>query len=350
MSRFPAVFFLAALAATLLISCAPESDPGKKESALPGEGITVQPGRATWTTGFFSEAIYSQGLKELGYDVKAPKDLSNPIFYQAVCQGDVDFWANGWYPLHKAQFPKDFDEKAKVAGHVVKSGALQGYLVSKAHAEKYAITSLDDFKRKDVKKAFDSDGDGKADLVACPPGWGCEKAIAFHLEQYGLNEHIHPIKAGYSASMASALAAYKAGKPVFFYTWTPNWTLFKLKPGQDVVWINVPKNIPRESEKEWADYMTQTGITGAVTDPLKMGFPANDLVVIANKKFLEKNPAAAKLFEIMSLSLADIALQNNLMFGGEKGPKDIQRHVAEWKALNMDKWNAWLDEAKKAAM
>ena len=32
----------------------------------------------------------------------------------------------------------------------------------------------------DIKKhakAFDTGGDGKADMVACPPGWGYEKVL-----------------------------------------------------------------------------------------------------------------------------------------------------------------------------
>ncbi|MCF8044566.1 MAG: hypothetical protein K9J83_01800, partial [Desulfarculaceae bacterium] len=67
---------------------------------LPGEGKTVQPARATWTTGFVLEAIYSRALEDLGYEVKDPKKLANPMFYESPVQGDVDFWANGWFPLH----------------------------------------------------------------------------------------------------------------------------------------------------------------------------------------------------------------------------------------------------------
>ena len=33
---------------------------------------------------------------------------------------------------------------------------------------------------------LDSNGDGKADLTACPPGWGCEKVIAHHFDVYDL--------------------------------------------------------------------------------------------------------------------------------------------------------------------
>ncbi len=308
---------------------------------LPGKGTTVNPGRATWTTGFFLEALYSRALTELGYEVKKAKDLSNPVFYQAVCQGDVDYWANGWFPLQNAQLPDDFDEKAEKAGYVARGGALQGYLADKETLEKLNITSLEDFKRKEVKKAFDDNGDGKADLVACPPGWGCEKAITKHMKAYGLTEHINLIKAGYSASMADAVARNDAGKPVFFYTWTPNWTVYKLKPGKDVMWLNVPHDLDgKNTDAE--------GVEGAVTDPVKMGFVPNDINVVANKEFLKANPAADKLFEVMSVPIQAIFAQNNKMFEGENKQRDIERHVDEFIADNQDQWEAWLAAARAA--
>ena len=318
-------------------------------SALPGKGITVKPARATWTTGFFLEAIYSRALEHLGYTVKDPKNLANPIFYQSLVNGDVDFWANGWFPLHNTQLPKKFDEKAMIAGTIVKAGAIQGYLVDKVSVEKYGIKSLDDFKRDEVKKAFDSNGDGKADLVACPPGWGCEKVITHHLKVYNMEAHVNPIKAGYTASMADALARYNAKEPVFFYTWTPNWTINRLLPGKDVLWINVPAINPTEGQKGFEDAMVLKGVAGAVSDPIKMGFPANDISVVANKQFLKKNPAVKRLFEVMSIPLEDIAKQNNRMFAGENSQEEIEQHVTEWIALNKDKWESWLVEARKTA-
>lgn len=310
---------------------------------LPGKGKTVQPARATWTTGFFLEALYGRALKELGYDVLVAKDLSNPIFYQALCQGDVDYWANGWFPLHNAQLPEEFDQKAEKVGYVAQGGALQGYLASKDMVEKLEITSLEDFKRDEVKEAFDDNGDGKADLVACPPGWGCEKGIAKHMEAYGLEDHINLIKASYSASMADAVARAEAGKPVFFYTWTPNWTVFRLKPGKDVMWLNVPQDIEGENTDA-------VNVEGAVTDPLKMGFVPNDITVVANKEFLKNNPAAEKLFQVMYVPLQAVFAQNNKMFKGENKQRDIERHVDEFIAKNKKKWDEWLAAAKEAAM
>ncbi|MBW1897457.1 MAG: glycine betaine/L-proline ABC transporter substrate-binding protein ProX [Deltaproteobacteria bacterium] len=316
---------------------------------LPGKGVAVKPARATWNTGFFQEALVRKGLASLGYTVKRPKDLQNPIFYNAVALGDVDYWTNGWFPNHNSQLPKKFYEKADVYGYVVRAGGLQGYLVSKKHVEKYNIRSLDDFKREEVKKAFDANGDGKADLTACPPGWGCENVIAHHMKVYDLHEHINPIKAAYEAGMASALGRYKSGGPIFFYTWAPNWTIFKLKPGKDVMWINVPKIIPKESQKPAEDRMTVSGIEGAVSEPIKLGYVVSDIRIVANKQFIKKNPAAKKFFEVFTVPLIDISEQNTRMNAGEKSQKEIEKHADEWIRKNQAVWNNWLDQARKAA-
>jgi glycine betaine/proline transport system substrate-binding protein len=320
--------------------------PAFASQLKPGAGVEVQPARATWNTGYFQEALVRAGLKELGYQVQKPKELQNPLFYQALAFGDVDYWANGWFPMHKEHMPKDFAEKGEVIGYVVKAGGLQGYLVSKREVDKFNIQSLDDFKRPEVKEAFDRNGDGKADLVACPPGWGCEITISYHLDEYGLNDHINPIKAGYTASMADALAGYNTGKPVFFYTWAPNWTIFKFKPGKDVMWINVPEIKPRPVEMEAVDRMTVAGVEGAVSDPAKLGFVVADIQIVANKKFLAANPAAKKFFAVFTLPLADINEQNTRMQNGEKSQKDIERHVLEWIGKNGVQWDAWLDAAR----
>lgn len=317
---------------------------------MPGKGVTVQPARAGWNTGFFQEALVRRALTELGYKVKKPKDLANAIFFKSVTLGDVDYWTNGWFPMHDAQLPKNFDSKAAKVGYVMKAGGLQGYMVSKKHADELNITSIADFEREEVKKAFDKNRDGKADLTACPAGWACEGVIGHHLKEYGLEDDINPVKAAYEAGMAAALASYKSGEPIFFYTWAPNWTIHKLKPGKDVVWINVPEINPTEAQAKSVDRMTVSGVEGAVSDPVKLGFVVSDIQIVANQKFMEKNPAAKRLFEVFEMKLGDINEQNTRMNEGEKSQKDIERHVDEWIAKNQDQWQGWLEEARKAAM
>ncbi len=73
----------------------------------PGRGVTVRPASDTWTTGFFLETLYSRALEDLGYEVKNPKKRGAPIFYRSLSMGDVDFWANGWFPLHDEFLPRN---------------------------------------------------------------------------------------------------------------------------------------------------------------------------------------------------------------------------------------------------
>ena len=316
----------------------------------PGDGVSVQPGVATWQSALPIEAIFAQMLGELGYDVQEPQSVSNPIFYQSVAQGDVDYWANGWFPLHNAQLPTNFEDNASVVGTIVENGALQGYLVDQASVEEYDITSLEDFKRPEVKEAFDADGDGKADMVACPPGWGCEQVISHHMDAYDLHDHVNLVTASYAASFADALARYRNGEPVLYYTWTPNFTVAQLVPGEDVVWVNVPETVPSEGQEGLEDAMVASGVPGAVSDPLRFGFVANDIRPVANNDFLNANPAAATLFEAVQIPLNDISDMTRRISEGESGDDDIDAMASEWIENNRSTVDGWLEEARSASM
>ncbi|WP_404406428.1 glycine betaine/L-proline ABC transporter substrate-binding protein ProX [Pelagibacterium halotolerans] len=310
---------------------------------MPGEGTTVNMARATWDTGWFHAEIYRQLLQELGYDVPQITTLDNPPFYQSVAQGDMDLWVNGWFPLHNT-YEDTFSQGAEIVGAVAVGGALEGYLVDAAAVEEFGIETLDDFKRDEVKAAFDRNGDGKADLVACPPGWGCEINIEHHLDAYDLRDHINPIKAGYSASMADAVAAYQNGEHILFYTWTPNWTVNELVPGEDVMWIEVPEvNLP---DMSLADAATLEGVEGCVADPCTLGFPANDIVPVANSEFIDNNPAVETLLQTVSIPLGDIFAQNAAMNAGDD---DIEAQASAWIEENRGTVDGWLEEARAAA-
>jgi glycine betaine/proline transport system substrate-binding protein len=319
--------------------------------AMPGEGVTVRPGRANWNTGYFHEALYSLALEQLGYDVQEHQELDNAIFYQSLANGDLDFWANGWFPLHD-QFEDTWSQGAEIAGTVIKGGGMQGYLVDKASVEKFGIMTLADFAQPEIKAAFDHDGDGKADLYGCSDGWGCNKVIDHQIAAFGLSDHVNHNTAAYNAMFADVKARYNNGESVLYYTWAPNSTLtkgFGLSPGSDVIWIEVPSlSHPVITDESMVKIPGVAGCVGG-NDPCFMGFAANDINVVANSKFLQDNPAAAHLFEVMRISLGDALAQNNRMEAGENSQEDIDNHAREWAAINADVWNGWLDEARAAA-
>lgn len=311
----------------------------------PGSGTEIIMAQPTWDTGWFHTEIFRQMLGELGYSVGEVLTLDNPAFYQSVAFGDVTMWVDGWFPIHNPYIPS-FEGSAEIISGVVTGGAMEGYLVDKATAEELDITSLEDFKRDDVKAAFDRDGDGRADMVACPPGWGCELTIEHHFNAYGLNEHVNLIKAGYAASMADAVAAYETGDPIFFYTWTPNWTVNELVPGEDVVWIEVPEvNLPEEMA-DLADAATREGVTGCVSDPCRLGFPANTIDAVVNSAFLEDNPSVRALLEAVEIPIEDVYAQNAEMNAGND---DIEAQASAWIEDNRALVDSWLETARAAS-
>ena len=311
----------------------------------PGEGIDIVMAQPTWDTGWFHTEIYRQLFQELGYTVEPAITLDNPPFYQSVALGDVTLWVDGWFPLHNTYEPI-FSEGAEIVGAVAKGGALEGYLVNKSAVEEFGITSLEDFKRPEVKEAFDRNGDGLADLVACPPGWGCEINIEHHMDAYELRDHINPIKAGYAAAMADAVAAYETGENILFYTWTPNWTVNELVPGEDVMWIEVPEVDLPEDLMDLADAAVLEGVEGCVNDPCMLGFPANDIVPVVNSAFLDENPAVGALLEAVEIPLTDIFAQNAAMNAGDD---DIEAQAAQWIEDNREAVDGWLAAARDAA-
>jgi len=310
------------------------------DANMPGEGKSISMARADWSTGYFHAEIYRQMFEKLGYDVSDVKTLNAASFYAVVGQdGGQDLWVNGWFPLHD-EYRDNFQDGASLVGYVAQGGALQGYLVDKKSADEYGITSIMDFQKPEIKEAFDANGDGKADLVACPPGWGCEKKITKDFEELGLGEFINQIKAGYQAAMADAIARFDQGEPILFYTWTPNWTVNELAPGEDVVWIEMPD----ATEDETAE------IDGCVDNPCELGWVANDIRPVANDEFMADNPAVKTLLEEARIPLADIYEQNAKMKEGEDDDEDIERHASEWIEANNDLVNGWLEKAREAAM
>lgn len=292
----------------------------------------VKMAKANWDTGYFQAEVYKMALEELGYKVKKPKAIKPSIFYVAAAQGDVDLWVNGWFGTHDT-YLAETKGKVKKVGYVMKKGGLQGYLVDKKTADRLNIKSVLDIKKH--AKQFDANNDGKADMVACPPGWGCEKQITKHFAELKLGEFINPIQAEYSASMADALARYKNGKSVLFYTWTPNWTVGAFKLGKDVVWIEVPYSKTKVTE-----------VANATKPSINLGFGADDIRPAANVAFLKKNPQVQKLLEVASIPLADIAAQNMQMNKGEKSERQVKDHAKAWIKINQKTFDSWIAAAK----
>ena len=207
---------------------------------LPGKGITVNPVQSTITEETFQTLLVSRALEKLGYTVNKPSEVDYNVGYTSLASGDATFTAVNWTPLHDNMYEAAGGDKKFYREGVFVNGAAQGYLIDKKTADQYKITNIAQLKDPKIAKLFDTNGDGKADLTGCNPGWGCEGAINHQLAAYGLTNTVTHNQGNYAAMMADTISRYKEGKPVFYYTWTPYWVSNELKPGKDVVWLQVP--------------------------------------------------------------------------------------------------------------
>ncbi|WP_204137429.1 glycine betaine/L-proline ABC transporter substrate-binding protein ProX [Halomicronema sp. CCY15110] len=330
----------------LVLVCLLQSLP----SGQAASATAIKMGRPTWDTGWFQAEVYRALLIDLGYRVDVPQTLSNDDFYTQAAAGEVDLWASGWFPLHNRYLEQpEILGKVEPVGFEVPGGALQGYLVDKATAERLNILTLADLLRPEVIEAFDRDQDGRADLLGCNQDWACAEVIDYHLREYGLSETVEHIQGDYAPLMEAIVERQRQGESVLFYTWTPNWTVNALVPDEDVVWLEVPYPSLPLGQKSLESETTMTGITGCVADPCTLGFPRNDIRAVANREFLATNPAVRSLLEQVTIPLADITTQNAKMLAGEGDETDLQDQAQAWIEANRELVNSWLMQARAIA-
>ena len=309
--------------------------------ALPGKGITVLPVKSALAEENFQTLLVMKALEQLGYTVKPWEELDYPLIHVAVANGDATFMANHWNP-HHAEFYKQAGGDARLSRKgVYAAGAAQGYMIDKKTAEAHKITHLDQLKDPKLAALFDIDGDGKANLIGPNAGWGGEAVVAHQIKAFGLENTVSYTQGNYPALIADTLTRFKAGKPVLYYAWTPYWLSNVLRPGQEVVWLQVPRSsMPG----------VQAGTDTRLPNGRNYGFPLNNEYIVGNRIWVENNPAAGKLFEIMQIPINDISRQNQLLREGESKASDINRHADAWIKAHQKTFDGWIAQAKAAAV
>jgi len=313
--------------------------PSVLSASLPGAGISVTPTGTSTPTTRFQSLVVEIGLQRLGYTVKDYVPADPAIFHMAIASGDATFSAVEWVPLYDDYYAKVGGDTTCVRMGSLINDCIFGYSIDKATADKYQITNLKQFKDPKIAKLFNVNGmDQKASLVAGNPGWGAAKVMQHHMELYGLKDSIQLQFGNYDALMADVLTRMKSNQPVFYYSWLPNWVSSVLKPGRDVTWISVPFPDPANGSN-----------SSKLPDGRDTGFPVYTIKVVGNRAFIEKNPAARKLFEVATIPTADIGAQNLLMQQGQNKPADVRRHAQEWIKAHQSQFDDWIAQAIKAA-
>ena len=344
---------------------------------LPGEGVDVVAGRATWMEGYFLAELYKQLLQELGYNVSDPAEaeVGRHIAYEAVAQGEMDYWPNSWYPADSVWLSATLPDGSRVGDHVsvvgeaMIAGGLSGFLVTKSFADEYGVYTMDELNRNaEALAAFDVTdpvpGNGVADIFGCPEAWLCDDIIKNQIAFSGW-DNIARTRDGYDAMFFQALDNVNEGVPMVLWAWTPTMYIALLRPGDRVYWLGVDEILDNSNPtgQQGGENHSQRGADGsggfasigsdqcpsAADEPsgrCKIGWLSSDILVTANSGFLAANPAARALFEAVRLPMIDVSVAALYVMEVGESPTDL---AAQWIADNRDLVDEWIAAALAAA-
>lgn len=302
--------------------------------------VKIRSAHSSWIEELFQTMVVNIGLERLGYQIEAPIEIQYPALYLSIANGDLDYSVVYYQPGHKGFFEKaGGTEKLEGVGSLVTNG-FQGYQIDKKTSEQYNITNIQQLKDPKLAKLFDVDGNGKANLIGCNPGWACELIMDHQIEAFGLQDTVEQTSGEYTALLADSLARYQQGKSILFYAYNPHWIGATLKVGKDVVFLEAPFASFPES-------MTDIKEEDAIIDGKNYGLPKGDQRMVANKEFLAVNPVAKRWLELVEIPVEDMNAESLRIKNGENTSKDIRRHAEEWIKNNQEKFDGWLEEAKK---
>ena len=319
-------------------ACQPASESNDSTASEP---VTIRPAHSSWVEEGFQTQVVNIGLEQLGYNVAPAKELDYPAIYLSLANEEVDYTVVYYSPGHQKLFDNaGGEEKLQKSGVLVPIGS-RGYQIDKKTADEYGISNIGQLTDPKIAKLFDFDGDGKANLAGCNPGWSCETTINHHIETYDLEETVEQDQGNYTALLADAITRYEQGQPVLIYAYNPHWISAILKPDEDTIWLEVPfTSLPNDNT-----------ITEAETtfDGKNIGLPGGGQEIVTNQQFAANNPVAKRWLELVEMPLQDMNEVSLRVKEGENTPEDMRRIAEEWVGENQAQFDGWIEEAKAAA-
>lgn len=315
---------------------------------LPGDGKTVRYARSdSLGANYVMDEILIAALKELGYEVDM-RTLGAAAYFQGAAQGDLQLAAAINFPQSELKYERVKDDVALIGdGAIGNGGGTNGYMVDKVTAEKYGLTDISQLSDPEIAKVFDTDGDGLANLANCDPGWSCGDVVDYQLKEFGLSDTVESVRAKYEPLMAEVFARHRAGEPVLFYTWSPSFVTQEMKPGQDTVWLPIPRDAAPEGVNVKQHLVEGVvGCAGGQTS-CRMATGSWNWQMTGNREFVDQNAAVKSLGEQMEWPLATWSEWEGQM-KADSSDRAIKKIAEDWIAANRDQFDKWVADAKAA--
>ncbi|HLT57658.1 MAG TPA: glycine betaine ABC transporter substrate-binding protein [Limnochordales bacterium] len=296
---------------------------------LPGTGQTLTFAFTNWTGDWLPTMVTKVLVEDyLGYRVDIA-DLTVPVTYAMIAAGEVDVFANAFFPNQESLLAGYRGQLEVIGWHY--DGTLRGWAVPTWFAEEYGVRTVQDLNNPEIARLLDLDGDGYGDLMGCEVGWTCHDQIEYKLQAYGLDRLYRQIDASEQMINIAVQSALDNREPVLFMAWTPDWLLAAYPYPEVVTFLRDPVGA-------WP---------GAEDEPRnEFGYPPGRAGILVHRDFQRRHPEAYRLMSQISVPLEAVneSVYRQVVLG-ETSAADLARHAREWIDANRETVDGWLAAA-----
>lgn len=311
-------------------------------------------GEQNWTGAIAIQHILGEVIKtRLDGDVSyLAGDVAVLLSAAAKGDGSVDVLTDIWMPNQSAAWAKYVtgDKHSLVPNKQPYAGE-QGFYIPGYLQDKYGVKSVYDLKKPEVAKLFEPLGGGEAQLLVGPAGWESTYIGQVKAKDYGFADKFEAVSTEASVTYAKLSAAYKAGRGVVFYAYTPDWifSAFDLRrleePAFDGYAQDNKKGDPLyKADGCWKfisptvdpDWLNKSTITCA--------FPDAKVYVLASASLQQRAPRIASFLHNVAL---DPAVLNGLILQIEKEKQPADVAAKAWVDANRATVDQWLAEPQQ---
>jgi len=316
-------------------------------SAFAKEKIVI--GEQNWTGAIAIQNILGEVIKSrLDGDVSyLAGDV--PVLFSAAAKGDgsVDVLTDIWLPNQSAAWAKYVtDGTRSLVPNLKPYAGEQGFYIPGYLQDKYGVKSVYDLKKPEIAKLFEPLGGGKAQLLVGPAGWESTYIGEIKAKDYGFADKFESVSTEASVTYAKLAAAYKAGRGVVFYAYTPDWifSAFDLRRLQEPAFDGYAQDNKKGDPLYKADGCWK--FISPTVDPdwlnksqITCAYPDAKVHILASTALQKRAPKIAEFLRNVAIDPAQL---NDLILKIEKQKVPADIAAKEWIKANPATVDQWL--------
>jgi glycine betaine/proline transport system substrate-binding protein len=335
------------LGVVALLSClAPVS------SALAKDKIVI--GEQNWTGAIAIQHILGEVIAtRLNGDVSyLAGDVPVLLAAAAKDDGSVDVLPDIWLPNQSAAWEKYVTSGTRsLVPNKHPYVGVQGFYIPGYIQDKYGVKSIYDLKKPEIAKLFAPAGGGKPQFLVGPAGWESTYIGEIKAKDYGFASNFKAVSTEASVTYAELSSAYKTGRGVVFYAYTPDWifSAYDLRrldePAFDGYAQDNKKGDPLYKANGCWKFISPTVDADWLNKShIECAYPDAKVYVLASKSLQKRSPKIAAFLRNVELDPSSL---NRLIYKIEKDKQPAEVAAKAWVAENRQTVDRWLAETDK---